>query len=900
VEQAMSEDGKHGYADFAVEHFRPSENVQIRARRGLNGTGQRMKIAADVARSELRQMQRGTIEPGADYGTADIEQWIQAHDPDLQEPHSFDQFVYRNKLLNATGHHPEGPSYMDVEPVPEMSEEMYPDQLMSMNHPLDRIEPHQYNGGKPEFGAGGMARKLEGALTQVIRKTPGKPETVKIPGYGDVHAAPIKEIEDTADNYMRSIGREGEHRVDAYPAFDEDRARRIAEAFDRMQHSPNDPEVRRAYEAMIDETLGQYNSLKDAGIDFKFLKDGQADPYAKSPALGYADLIENGKLHVFPTDQGFGSSATGIDGNPLLKRVGKIGDLENATANDAFRVVHDIYGHFAPGNPFFRHQGEERAWVNHSKMYSPEALPAMTSETRGQNSWLNFGPHAEHNKTALGADTVFADQKIGLLPPFAFKEGYAEGGLAEHRLSENVEDRRAYPGDYTVGGLIESAAGLKFADPLLSLLALGRGLHDEYGIDPDIDRILAEERLRAQSQTPSEHQGARHDTETRGNFIVRDNAGEWLEYGSKGGETPRVGIGVTTPSGPRAHKYAPGGMVDAGAQINDELEGDDLIEPATFVGKFARKAGQILHPRWAEELRHPDPDIAKDVERLIWQKEGVGLNRDGQLMTEIDDSKARLKQMPDFGPDRGDYGPYSDYSTARNAWEAAGNKPPSNLVLPDLLDHPQLYDEYPDLAKLPLRLQRMKDGYHGFLDSIPNYGKKGDLSYMQINRDLNRGAMLDTILHEAQHGVQTLEGWTPGTNDMDAASLLFRQQQEELHLKRLKMAKEGAGVISPESMTLLPQFKGIHPMDVQKYIEEANRLGLDDLQAMEGRVMRNRPFYDVPFNVYQRNEGETMARNTGTQRRLLDEQGRRDNYWKDTEDRQGEPRFVGPEQRVEY
>lgn len=54
-------------------------------------------------------------------------------------------------------------------------------------------------------------------------------------------------------------------------------------------------------------------------------------------------------------------------------------------------------------------------------MYSDEARGAMASETRGQNSWVNYGPHGEANRTASGADTVFADQKVGLMPRWASK-----------------------------------------------------------------------------------------------------------------------------------------------------------------------------------------------------------------------------------------------------------------------------------------------------------------------------------------------------------------------------------------------------------------------------------------------------------------------------------------------
>jgi hypothetical protein len=188
-----------------------------------------------------------------------------------------------------------------------------------------------------------------------------------------------------------------------------------------MGNTPNDPATRRAYDAMIQETLDQYNALRDKGIEFKFLREGMTDPYARSPAMGYQDLIENGRLFVYPTDFGFGTNAAfDPSTNPLLRGVGRIGDKDDAVANDAFRAVHDAFGHFGSGNPFFRSAGEERAWQEHARMYSPEARGAMTSETRGQNSWLNYGPFGPQNRTARTEDTIFADQKAGLLSPWAY------------------------------------------------------------------------------------------------------------------------------------------------------------------------------------------------------------------------------------------------------------------------------------------------------------------------------------------------------------------------------------------------------------------------------------------------------------------------------------------------
>lgn len=252
----------------------------------------------------------------------------------------------------------------------------------------------------------------------------GKPSAVAIPDRGRFEARPIGPIEEAAADYMRSRGVDDFGPVGSYPDFDEETAAKIAAAYQEMRHNPTDPLVRRAYDAMIDETMGQYRALKDSGIDFQFLQPGEVDPYARSPSLGYQDIVENGRLKVFPTDFGFGANnAFDPAENPLLTRVGRVGDKPDAVANDAFRVVHDVFGHFGPGNPFFRHQGEERAWQEHSRMYSPDARGAMTSETRGQNSWLNFGPHGEKNRTALGADTVFADQKTGLLPEWMWYAG---------------------------------------------------------------------------------------------------------------------------------------------------------------------------------------------------------------------------------------------------------------------------------------------------------------------------------------------------------------------------------------------------------------------------------------------------------------------------------------------
>jgi len=295
-----------------------------------------------------------------------------------------------------------------------------------------------------------MPSKTEAILGALKRLTPegsgytsviGKPSVLEIPTYGRIEAKPIPSLQEAHEAYMKSIGKGGpEHKITSYPEFDEDLARRIAEAFGEMKHAPSDPKVKKAYDALIDETMAQLRKIEDTGLDIRFMKPDQPSPYMvpstgrESPALGYVDIAENNRLYNFPTDQGFGSSDKfSSDFNPLMVGVGRIGDKSDAVANDAFRVVHDIYGHFAPGNPFFRHKGEERAFLEHSNMYSPEALPAMATETRGQNAMLNFGPHGEANRGASSADTVYSDQKVGIMPEWTYLvDKKADGGRVQH------------------------------------------------------------------------------------------------------------------------------------------------------------------------------------------------------------------------------------------------------------------------------------------------------------------------------------------------------------------------------------------------------------------------------------------------------------------------------------
>jgi hypothetical protein len=254
-----------------------------------------------------------------------------------------------------------------------------------------------------------------------------------VPGFN----GPDSKIVAVADQYARENGIELKRQAE-YVKVDEARARRIADAYDAMAHAPEDPAVKAAYEDLIRQTVGQYEALAKSGYKFWFIDTeipSNAE-YASSPWNALRDMRSNQQMGVFPTTDGFGSSEVDVSKNPLLADTGikwpvggVDGPLRPVLANDLFRAVHDAFGHGIEGSGF-RAQGEENAWQAHVRLFTGPAVGAITSETRGQNSWLNYGPYGERNRTAKTEDTVFADQKTGLMPEWTWTEGRAADEIA--------------------------------------------------------------------------------------------------------------------------------------------------------------------------------------------------------------------------------------------------------------------------------------------------------------------------------------------------------------------------------------------------------------------------------------------------------------------------------------
>ena len=286
-------------------------------------------------------------------------------------------------------------------------------------------------GGRPgtrEAEARALATPEQAVALSPLEPLPGAP---RVEGF----TGPDPSLVRIADKYAKSIGLDL-RRQSEYVDVDPERATRIAAAYDAMPHAPQDPKVREAYQNLIRQTLAQYNALAQDGYQFWFTDPSRPDneAYLSSPWNALRDIRANKQMGVFPTAGGFGSGATelNVEDNPMLEDTGlrwPVGSPDSeqtapVLANDLFRAVHDAFGHGLEGSGF-RARGEENAWQAHVRLFTGSAVGAITSETRGQNSWLNYGPYGDSNRNAKVEDTVFADQKTGLMPDWTWTEGRA-------------------------------------------------------------------------------------------------------------------------------------------------------------------------------------------------------------------------------------------------------------------------------------------------------------------------------------------------------------------------------------------------------------------------------------------------------------------------------------------
>ena len=153
----------------------------------------------------------------------------------------------------------------------------------------------------------------------------------------------------------------------------------IANGYDDLKHDPNNPEVKKAYEIFIKETLQQARKLQKNGMKF------QMEGYKDANAM-FKDVEKNKNLLYRPSNNDY----KGAEDHPMFQLTNiRNTNGDRMRVNDVFRAIHDINGH-DKAKAQFTPEGELSAYIKHKKLYSNEATRALFTETQGQGMWVNF------------------------------------------------------------------------------------------------------------------------------------------------------------------------------------------------------------------------------------------------------------------------------------------------------------------------------------------------------------------------------------------------------------------------------------------------------------------------------------------------------------------------------
>ncbi len=234
---------------------------------------------------------------------------------------------------------------------------------------------------------------------------------------------------------------------------------------------------------------------------------------------------------------------------------------------------------------------------------------------------------------------------------------------------------------------------------------------------------------------------------------------------------------VQTPDGPI--DVTKDSMIDAGADLSILVSGSGSLasKPANSLGVFAgrnAKTANLVQLERAKKLM--DGGATPDE---VWQMTGWAQGKDGEWRFEIPDQASKFNEnaLQPWSPD--------ETSRAREFWQSKKEQIPGlRLIssdpkaraeleehlgaatnLENLLDHPALYEAYPDLRKM--RVNRVeREGEIGYYDPEGNYiamTPKGSTAVSHGDRNDGHSVML----HEVQHAIQSREGFAHGGSSDD-------------------------------------------------------------------------------------------------------------------------------------
>jgi hypothetical protein len=213
-------------------------------------------------------------------------------------------------------------------------------------------------------------------------------------------------------------------------------------------------------------------------------------------------------------------------------------------------------------------------------------------------------------------------------------------------------------------------------------------------------------------------------------------------------------------------------LIPGGALLKALRGGGEKL--GIIAGRTARNAPHdALHEAQLAYKNIDDKYIGSGRPQQTWDQNKAYMGPDGTMKWEISDLPSRLRD-----PNK------TVYDSER---------------LSDVLDHPELFKNYPDLGDTIVHgdITKTNNGGGGFSPRRPN--DAGDFNLI-TNRARNPEEFHSTLLHEIQHNVQEYENWSRGAN------------YDNIH-KRLQNAVQGMpGGVNPKDLEQLAQQKYLRNM----------------------------------------------------------------------------------------
>lgn len=255
---------------------------------------------------------------------------------------------------------------------------------------------------------------------------------------------------------------------------------------------------------------------------------------------------------------------------------------------------------------------------------------------------------------------------------------------------------------------------------------------------------------------------------------------------------------------------------------------------------------------------------AGDDPEVVRQDTGWHQGFDGKWRYEISDEDATLKApFPNKGQRWGDI--------YNSVFESRVKSGALTITVGDLLHHPALFAAYPDVANIPVSTKKGDGASYIVASSI-------DPASIQIGEDEPMYSVRSILLHELQHGIQTIEGFANGgslESRSGVINALTSQRDFWAEVAALRRELDNGAMEDQiksdwrESMDREPladAFRMAKDPELKTEVAIQNR---DQLESqLQGIKKENRS------DTYRRLAGEVEARNTQSRQNLTEAERR--------------------------